>query len=338
MFTPSYQALPSPLYFDNGDVDVDTQSYAAFAQVVWTPQVLDELLSLTVGTRYSNDQKQGVRRLSGGVKDNSEFDVSSSSVDPVLSVAYRWNEHLNTYLKYETAYRGPGANTRSSTFVQYDAENLQTMEFGLKSDFWEQRARVNMAVFSTQYKNKQIDFSDPNNVAVSETINGRNDIEIQGFELDVELVPFDGLHINLQYAYLDVDFPAQLNPLNNQLTEYVAAMAPKHAGSASLRYAFAKTPIGRPDLSVTYIASDDFYFSSGNRFRSDGYDLVNVRFNLLDIPTGRSSVGMSFALWVDNVFDQQWLVHSIVTSNVGVSQAFAAPRTFGLDVKLHFGE
>ncbi len=337
LFLPTYLRLPEPLLFENNVVDVETESWAIFGQTTWAPS-WDPQLEISLGLRYSEDKKEGGRHQLQGLPDNSVLDVDSDSLDPLISLSRRWNDQLSTYIKWSTAYRAPGTSTRSSTFRAYDEERVKTFELGLKSDFWAKRARVNVAAFYSDYEDKQIDFSDPTNITVSETINASETIEIGGIEIDAVFIPLPGLSLGLQYTYLDVDVPLQFNPLTDAYERFVAPMSPQHAGSLTLDYTFAVTPIGTPLVNVTYIASDEYYFASKNVHRTDAYQLLDGRLSLVDIPLGSLHGSLSVSLWGRNLTDEEWITHSIYTQDVSVSQAFGTPRTYGLEVIYRYGE
>ena len=83
------------------------------------------------------------------------------------------------------------------------------------SEFWDHRARLNVAIFATDYKDIHLDFQDPLNALIVETINGANKAEVDGLELDLAMNPIAGLVVSLSYSYLDSFMPLQPNPLDN---------------------------------------------------------------------------------------------------------------------------
>lgn len=107
------------------------------------------------------------------------------------------------------AYRGGGVNTRSVTFAPFDEDEVESLEFGLKSEWLDRRLRVNAAAYWSEYRDAQIDISAPTaqNPTATDTINGANPADIQGLELDITAVPVAGLTVNLSYAYTDSDIP-----------------------------------------------------------------------------------------------------------------------------------
>ena len=96
----------------------DTECAAQFAGRTTTG------LELTLGFRYSNDEKKARRTYDlaqgGPVDQRSKF--SASRVDPAAVIKYSWTDKVNTYLRYATGYRAGGANVRSSNFSSFGEE------------------------------------------------------------------------------------------------------------------------------------------------------------------------------------------------------------------------
>ncbi|MCK9247026.1 MAG: TonB-dependent receptor, partial [Anaerolineaceae bacterium] len=156
--------LPAPLYSRPAPArasDVTSESQALFGQVKWTPGVLNDRLSVTVGGRYNRDEKDGARRLINGESAFLPYSYKENRFDPAVTVAYDWAEGVNAYLRWGTAYRGGGVNSRSVGFSSFDADDIESWELGLKSEFWDRRARLNAAVFYTEWYDQQIDVPPP---------------------------------------------------------------------------------------------------------------------------------------------------------------------------------
>jgi iron complex outermembrane receptor protein len=130
------------------DYDSETEAWAIFSQATYTPEILDQRLSLTAGLRYTEEEKKitynyltagssidrtlwGLGYPSGsgpapdgydpanpyallptsnyGYKDDASFDNVSGS----LTVAYQLSDYSNTFLRYATGYRSGGFNGES---------------------------------------------------------------------------------------------------------------------------------------------------------------------------------------------------------------------------------
>ena len=220
-------------------VDVSAESYAVFGQLTYS---ITELLDLTLGARYTEDERSGTRIRASDIDDNTRRSVDSDNLDYSITLDYDIGgvmmlEDATVYVRWATGYKAGGIDRRSIGFVTYDDETLESLEVGLKTDFWERRGRFNLAIFTSDYEDKQTTYQDPNADFVTDTIteNADGTISIDGVELEISLVPIEGLVLDFSYNYLDWDYPTQ------QTVQYDLFCAPA---------------MGNPDLSRIGLMAD----------------------------------------------------------------------------------
>ena len=322
-----FSGLESPVR----DVEAVAKSRAVYGHVTWTPPVLGDRLHLDVGLRYTNDDRQGSR--TDPVL--ATFDLNTDEVDPSIAITFDWTDGISTYAKWGTAYKAGGVSPRSASFLPYFEEEAETFEFGLKSEFWDQRARLNAALFFTDYDGLQLNFSDPVNIAVVETINATNTAQIDGLEIDLTVIPIPGLVVGLSYTYLDGDMPLQPNPLaGGALEQFSLVQTPEHAGALTVDYTFEPFSFGTLTAHLDVTTTDKYAFiaaSIDERF-FDAYTLVNARLTLGDIPLGGSAGSLTASVWGKNLTDEEFLVLGFPIGPAGSTQAFGTPRTVGFSL------
>lgn len=316
-------------------------SYAAFGQATWTPELLDQRLHLTVGGRLTRDKKSGTLFKVNGATTNFTFDFDDTRFDPAVIVAFDPTETVHLYGKWGTAYRAGGANSRSVSYRAFGPEEVETFEAGFKSEFWDRRARLNVAAYETRYKDIQIDFSAVNlnnsNRGTLETVNAPGRGTIKGIEADALVSPVQGLTLSVGFAHTDSKLPAAANPfLGGRLTPVYIVYTPKNAWTAAVDY---ETPLAGATLKAHLDAalSDGYRPSSGEATMTDDSLVVNGRLALADIAV-RSDAKMQVSLWARNLFDEQ---HTFYESRAafaaqGVFGMYNEPRTYGVDVTLQF--
>ena len=308
-------------------VDATAESQAIYGQATWA--ALNDRLYITIGARYTEDEKSGnkfqfVRQ---------SFDLESEQIDTSFIIDYRWEKDLSTYLKRSTGYKAGGVSVRSNFFLPYDKENVETWEIGAKSEWWDQRARINIAAFWSEHDDVQIDVANPDVPAVSETINAGNTIDVNGVELDIALAPINNLVIGLNYTYMDEDTPPQLNTFTGLQQELETPQTPRHAGSLTVDYTFSPWEVGTLSTHVDITSTDRFFYVaySPELQRFDSYTLFNARITLSEISIGTYDQSLAISLWGRNLTDEEYIAFAFPSA-----QAFGTPRTAGIDVTFQF--
>lgn len=314
---------------------------AVFGQMTYSPAAFNDNLHVTLGARYSHDKKNGVLFKVNGIDTNYKFDISSNHTDPLVTVAYDINDNLHTYAKWSTAYRAGGANSRSMIYRSFDAEKNTTSELGFKSEFLDNHARLNLALFYSQVKDMQVDFSAtatyPVTRTTTETINAPGTAKIKGAEIDFSYAPFKGLNFNAAYAYTSADMPQARNPFaNNALTIVNLVYTPENTGNISVDYEkplnFAKL---NAHIDVTY--SDGYHALSSENSLTDAYTTVNARVALSEIRLNKDTK-MTVSLWSRNLTDEQHTFVSMMAywPYLGKTGIYNEPRTYGIDFNVKY--
>ena len=148
----------------------------------------------------------------------------------------------------------------------FEAETLDSSEIGLKTDFFDGRARANIAIFDYSYENLQVQGTDPD-VFRGGVVN-LPESEVQGLEIEFTGYLSDSLTLDANFAFLDSEITESFEYLDN-------VKAQQHSfGGETLRYALredvlgnelAKTPEFTTDLSLIYnttLASGDVFSSA----------------------------------------------------------------------------
>jgi iron complex outermembrane receptor protein len=303
-----------------------------------------------------------------GVNVSSEIplDYKRSRVDPMVNLALDLTRDIHAYGKWSTGYRSGGANSRSLSYARFDPETVSMFEIGLKSAFFDHKARLNLAAYTGSYKNVQLDFSGQyedfvNGVRVvttrttTDTVNAPGTGRLKGFEAELTVAPVQGLVLSGSFAYNSVTIPDTVNPFKQTINGVIVSVnapqriyqvyTPKYSASGSIDY---EIPYGGMTIKTHLDANYDggFYgnytdslIDSTNRAvrvaqpKGDKGFIVNGRFSVADIDVG-SGRKLAVSAWARNLFNEQH-VFLISTSPTGGTQGFFNdPRTFGIDVNV----
>ncbi|AWH30833.1 TonB-dependent receptor [Stenotrophomonas sp. YAU14A_MKIMI4_1] len=344
----SYTVNPATNPLDLSKVRIDraskawTDSLGVFGQATWTPAAL-ERLHLTAGGRYTRDDKKGSLYIVNGAATQLAFDDSWSRFDPMVNIAYDIGEQAMVYAKYSTGFKAGGANSRSTTYTAFAPEEVTAYELGFKSQFWDNRARLNLALFDSKIAHKQMDFSlpfDPNSGETRTTMvttNALSDGKSRGAELEFSVMPIENLTVGLNYAYTKIDAQTAVDPFGAGVAVTVQPLlAPENAGSLSLDYLVPFANFAALKFHLDGNWSDGFYTSEYDQMLTDSSFVVNARVALVDVPLNDTGTTMSFSLWARNLLDEEHLFYKLNSPALGQTGIFNDPRTFGLDVAVNF--
>ena len=319
-----------PFYLGEFTVKTEVESYAVYGQTTWTG--LNDKLDLTVGARYTQDDRNAKRTndglpWNGNAPGDNDNDINQP--DGTLVADYRWTDDISTYAKVSTAFRSGGSSPKAPDFTNtFDKETLLSYELGWKTQFMDNRIRLNGAVFYTRINDIILDqLPDPvNNPNVVE-INNSGDADIYGLELDFLAAVTENLVVGVNYAYLDYDLK------DADDTELV--WAPENAYSIVADYNLPMADIGLFKIHFDYAWQDDQYSLANTNtpagdVKVNDFGQLNARIALAEVQLAGGE--WQFAVWSKNLTDEDDVNYQIGTT----STTYMQPRTYGMDVILRY--
>lgn len=345
---PGDPGTPGMLDFHYGQ---NAKSWAAYAQSTYA---VTEQFDLTLGIRYTEDEKdaylysQDIAATTEAVP--GKADDKWDNVSYMVNGNYAITDDISVYLSYSTGYNSGGFNARASNLpsfqTPYDEEEVETWELGLKSELLDNRLRLNVAVFTNDYTDIQINQFEAGSGGASSRIVNAGEGTYQGIEFDIAMVPVDGLTIDLTYGYLDTQFDEYVarNPATNLLQDIsdvtTVAQAPENSASLGVQYDFDPFRFGVLSARVDVAYKDEFVFHPfQNQYDSaDDRTLINARLSLNDIRLGCCEEGsLRVSLWGKNLTDEEYRNWGIDFGDLGFAgDVYGEPRTYGLDVVYNY--
>lgn len=337
--------------------DTDNSAWATFGQLTWTPAALDDRLDVTLGLRYTEDDREiTIEEVVNGQTATGSFDTSFDNTSGSLTFDYAFNMDVTGYFRIATGYKAGGFLSRTSIANQrpFDAETLTSYELGIKSQWLENRLRLNGAVFYSEYDDKQVTQFVPTATGAESTVQNAAAASYQGLELELIAIPFEGLTLNLSYGYLDPEYDEYsfFDPTGqfcgapgtrcDVSDRGVFANAPENTASAGAQYDFPYLGFGQLSARVDVAYSDSYtYGTIENRFnefvQNDPFTLVNARLILSDISLGDAG-NLTATLWGKNLTDEFYRQSGIgAFESVGFAGVvYNPPRMYGFDLDYRF--
>jgi iron complex outermembrane recepter protein len=356
---------------------VTTTSIGAYGQATYTPPIAGDVLHLTVGGRWTRDKKVGslftingalpVLPVNGvNVTGAIPLDASWSRIDPMVNLAFDASDDVHFYGKWSTGYKSGGASSRSLSYRRFNPETVSMFEIGAKTEFWDRKARLNVAAYTGTYKSIQLDFAGLyedviNGVRVAttrttlEVVNAPGKGKLKGVEAELTLAPVSGLTLAASYAYNSVKIPDTINPFPQNGGVFITVplpiyqvYTPAHSASASIDF---ETPLNGVTFKLHLDGNYDSGYYAG--YTDSEFDPVtravryaqpkgekalifNGRVALADIELGESDANMTVAIWARNLLNEQHLFYKQGAPRSGVSGFFNDPRTFGVEATIKF--
>tara|TARA_R110002110_G_scaffold362241_1_gene572017 strand:- start:82026 stop:84323 length:2298 start_codon:yes stop_codon:yes gene_type:complete len=327
-----------PLYLGEYGIKTNVESWSAFGQATWTPDMLGDKLDLTLGLRYTDDERDATRTNDGLLWNSFGPGESSSALDKVDYTAvadYNWTDTVSTYAKISTGFRSGGSSRNGIDFSQpFDNEDLVSYELGWKTELMDRRVRLNGAVFYMEVSDIILDYL-PDPVANPQFVEVFNsgDAEISGLEIDLQASVTENFMVGFNYAYLDYDLSDVIFPDGSDRTDTtVLVWAPEHAYSLTADY---EVPVswGLLRLHADYAWQDEQYAlantDSGEVLVPD-FGLLNARISIGDV--AMMGGNWQFAVWGRNLTDEDNVNYQIGST----SSTFLQPLTWGGEVIFEF--
>jgi iron complex outermembrane receptor protein len=265
----------------------------------------------------------------------------STRTDYRFAVAYDLTDNIMVYGQTSTGYKGGGINARPfvpDQAVGFDPETLTAYELGLKSRLFNNLARVNTAVFFNEYEDIILTRTNCAGISASATcllpFNAGN-AEVQGFELETEIYPVDGLVIDASFAALDFEYTEIVISPSPVTLDMIAPYTPETAWSLGAQYEF--NFIGGSTLTPRIDAAyqSEVFTAPTNDAESmiDDYTVANARL------TWRSPDDTwSASFFGTNIFDEFYflsLTDQTDTAGFGAGTP-GRPQEWGVTVRRNF--
>ncbi|MFC1494499.1 TonB-dependent receptor [Thermodesulfobacteriota bacterium] len=270
---------------------------------------LSEDLDLTLGARYSEDEKSYTfRRRNPDLSPiqaqvtpwgweianppNAAVGVNgvrvayeSDQIDYRVALDYDLTENVMVYGQIATGYKAGGNNARPfypSQNNAFEPEELINYEAGIKSTLFDQ-LRLNASIFFNDYQDIQLPlnscyYANPGEETPCASQENIGDAEVTGFELEALWRPTKAFSLDFSYAYLDFEY-TRLDPRTDIDPSSTSPFTPETSWSLGAQYRFDFGNLGDLTYRLDIAYQDDIYasFINSNTALIEAHTLMNGR-------------------------------------------------------------
>ena len=345
---------------------VKNSSWALFTQNDFK---FNDVFSITAGARYTEERLSQNIAFSlhllgpnlffcqGGANKNKAVPTEEacavqqqakfSGTSYLLSFNFQLTPDMLLYVKTARGFRGGALQVRAPDSPPASPEIATDYEVGLKSDLLDRRLRANLAVFQTNYANKQETaiVTLPTGAQATPIVNAAS-ARIRGVEGEFTAVPMHNLTLTASFGYLDgqyQNYPAALTSYSAVVNGSGAAFAtPRWTYNIGGRYVMPSVGPGDIGISANYawrgripttIINNDPAIPANlqDKWRRPiGLLNASLDYKLVDR-------GLTFTIFATNLTNKRYELQGLTFLTYGYTAVTQEPRMWGVSVRKTFG-
>ena len=306
----------------------------------------DENFGITLGLRYTWDEK----KINQTSPFNNVGTANFSEPTGHLTLDYRPTEGFNIYAKAARGYRSGGFVIRTQQ-APFTPEIIWSYEAGIKTQFWDNRVRFNLAGFYADYSDQQISqpVTNPGGGGFGSLTVNAGKTTYKGIEAELSVQPIEGLQFSGSFGYVDrkiKQFPlTQANGTVINIADQVIAKTnvPSTTASASAQYKhyFGNDMFLLTRVAATYEGSRFFFgvpltSTFARDLEARARTLVDAQIRLGDIPLFGGGKGF-VQIWGKNILDKEYETRAIDFGALGYGGFYyGRPATYGVTAGISF--
>jgi iron complex outermembrane receptor protein len=321
--------------YDAFQVNQETDSYALFAQGTYA---LTDALGLTLGVRWSLDDKQGYHTLSTTSPSPEYFRYEGdwSEVTYKATLDYRINDNWMTYATVASGYKagqlpGRAMSEEEVRAFMLDPEQVLSYEVGFKADLFERRVRLNAAAFHVDYTDLQIQTfaTNPDGTLDFSQANAPES-RIRGIEAELTAQLGPSLQIGASLGYLDAEYTSY-RVGDEDRSHLELEHAPEYQYSVYGEYSYFMPGGARLIGRATYTHIDDQFYAQSNTpgVFQEGYGLASAKLSYLSA-NDKMEISVSGRNLTDEIYS------SFAIDLFGGARAYGPKRHFLVDATYRF--
>ena len=287
-----------------------------------------------------------------------KFKKDFSNISGRLVAQYYFSDDVNVYASYATGYRAGGFNDgyfslATGTPDDFNEEDMESWEIGVKSMLLDGRVRFNATYFSYEYTDMQVSTIDTTSANLASQTDNAADASRDGIEIDAAWLITPSLRLSGSYAFIDGDFDTFPTFLGLDVRAENGVL-PESAATLVLDWDVFEIGKGTVNLqlvgnyqdeSVSISTTQAAYTSaqfptpvpvSFEQRKNQSRTLVDARLSWIRPMDNGGALNVS--LWGRNITDEEYRTFSFnFGPDLGLNLSqWGSPSTFGMDVRYQF--
>jgi iron complex outermembrane recepter protein len=319
-----------------GDTPTTYSETALFGTVTYK---INPVLDVTGGVRGLRDNQMVERDVLAGYSSpssHSQLSVADHASNFSFGLRYHLRSETMVYARIASGYEPGIPNATNPGYPQIPAvtkpDSMVNYEVGIKADFLDRRATLDLAIYKMNWTNLQLATATPDG-RISYTIDG-GEFTTEGFELSVTHQPTSKVRLGFNAAYMDA-YAVEAIP-SEQISAGARPGLPVWTAAAIIDYRLNGVAQWTPQLSGSWRYIDSEYNTISSQTPVGlipGYSWVDLN---LRLSKGRADM----SLYAKNLFDKRAFNGAIPHPDfAGHNYFFGAliqPRLIGLSASVKF--
>jgi iron complex outermembrane recepter protein len=294
-------------------------------------------IDLTVGARFDHENRKASLQTFFNPPIAPPFAVDTekgfSSVSPQAALSFKVRPDDVAYVSFTGGFKAGGFNPASPPGQEaYNEEKTWNVEGGIKSAWAGRRVTANLAVFSIDWKDLQLNLPNPF-VPGQFFISNVGGARSSGLEVEVNGRARDGVDVFATFGYTHARFDAGTTSSGLPVGGNTIPNTPDYTASVGTQLSHALTPAVRLYGRAEAVFYGGFKYDDANLAGQEAYALTNLRF-------GARGKLLFVEGWVRNAFDTHYIPVAFPYSPQLAPSGFIGesgrPRTFGITAGVSF--
>lgn len=325
-----------PFTITNTTVD----TYAMYGQLGYA---LVPQLKLVAGLRYSYERRWGSSRLDTATTATSA-QASWNDLSPRFSLEYRPAQGVLVFANITKGFKSGTFDPQNVTNIA-QPESIWSYEGGVKTEWWNKRATLNLTAFHYDYSKLQIFQGVLSGGRIITFLQNANAAGVNGVEVEGGVNVTRELRVGGNFAWLDARYrsgtplvdaansPSATSVVRADVGGNPLPQAPRFTWTLFGDWHIDLGREGKVDLHADYFRQTKRYFTSFRdpTLMAPAYDVINARLSYT-FPGDR----VYLAFYGRNLGNALIYYGSARVPPFGNSDHYAPPRTYGVEAGIKF--